>query len=265
MGTIKQVKLFANHNQKSEQLRKYLEQELVKNGFLVVNDHPDLAIAIGGDGSFLRMIHQNDFDTSCYYVGLHAGTLGFLQELSIQDIPEFIEHLKQDDYYKYPMDIQKTTITTDHNVYTFLSLNEMVVRKANLKALKLNIYVDNHLLEFFAGDGILISTSIGSTAYNMSYGGSLVDSSLQTMQITPIAPLINCHYHNLQNSFIIPDWKRVMMNCENEDLVFTFDGQNVVLNHVQSIEVEIVKDKLSCIYYKNIDTATKIREKLIKE
>lgn len=265
MNKIESVQLFSNYSVKSELIKKQLLQELEKRQ-IEISENPDLCIAIGGDGSFLHMIHQTNFDTSCMYVGLHAGTLGFLQEVSIDELPVFLDHIQRGDYFSYPMDIQKTVITDIHGeIHTLLSINEVVVRKSNLKALKANVYIDNHLLEFFAGDGLLVSTSVGSTAYNMSFGGSLVDSSLQTMQLTPIAPLINCHYHNLQNSLILPDTKKIMYTIDDESLVITVDGQNTVIDHVCKVEVEILKEKLNCIYYHKIDTATKIREKLIKE
>ena len=264
MRKIQSVQLFSNQTPKSEELKKVLIDELLKRK-MIISDEGELCIAIGGDGSFLHMIHNKKFDISCMYVGLHAGTLGFLQEVSVEEIPTFLDHVLEGNYYTYPMDILKTTIT-DVNGYTsnMYSLNEMVVRKANLKALKTNIYIDEHLLESFAGDGLLVSTSIGSTAYNMSFGGSLVDSSLQTMQLTPIAPLINCHYHNLQNSLVLPAWKKITYAIDDEELLFTVDGQNHVMDHVVKVEIEIINEKLSCVYYRHIDTATKIREKLIK-
>lgn len=265
MKKIESVQLFSNQTSKSEGIKEQLIKELLRKEIRICDD-ADLNIAIGGDGSFLRMIHMKNFDTSCAYVGLHAGTLGFLQELSVDEIPVFLEHIQRGDYFINPVDIQKTVITTvDGNVHTLYSLNEVVVRKENLKALKANIYIDEHLLEFFAGDGLLVSTSVGSTAYNMSFGGSIVDSSLQTMQLTPIAPLINSHYHNLQNSLVLPDWKKIMYTIDDESLVITVDGQNTVIHHVGKVEIEIMKEQLNCVYYRHIDTATKIREKLIKE
>lgn len=265
MEKIQSVQLFSNHTTKSEIIKEQVIKELIEKQ-IEIKDDAQLCMAIGGDGSFLHMVHQKHFNTNCMYVGLHAGTLGFLQEVSVDEIPIFLDHIQRGDYFSYPIDVQKTIITDIYGKeHTLLSINEVVVRKSNLKALKANVYIDNHLLEFFAGDGLLVSTSIGSTAYNMSFGGSLVDSSLQTMQLTPIAPLINCHYHNLQNSLVLPDTKKIMYEIEDESLVITVDGQNTVIDHVCKVEVEIIKEKLNCIYYRKIDTATKIREKLIKE
>ena len=78
---IKRIKLYINNNEKSKKVAKELEKELIKNNFLMVNDKPELCISVGGDGSFLRMIKDNQFNTDVLYVGINAGTLGFLQEI----------------------------------------------------------------------------------------------------------------------------------------------------------------------------------------
>ena len=82
---INKVKLFPNDNEKSKEIEKILRERLELANFEIVDSKYDLAIAIGGDGSFLRMIKNNVFDSETYYVGINAGTLGFLQEISIDD------------------------------------------------------------------------------------------------------------------------------------------------------------------------------------
>ena len=95
---IKSYKIFCNDNDKSYEVRKILHDKLTSNDFEYKEKDYDLAIAIGGDGSFLRMIKENNFNSSIMYVGVNAGTLGFAQEVSVNEIDEFIEELKQDDY-----------------------------------------------------------------------------------------------------------------------------------------------------------------------
>ena len=88
---INKIKLFPNDNEKSKEIEELLKQRLELANFEIVDSKYDLAIAIGGDGSFLRMVKNNVFDSETYYVGVNAGTLGFLQEISIEDIDIFIE------------------------------------------------------------------------------------------------------------------------------------------------------------------------------
>jgi len=96
---INKIKLFPNNNEKSKEIEELLKTRLELANFEVVEDSRyDLALAIGGDGSFLRMVKNNVFDSETYYVGVNAGTLGFLQEISIDDIDVFIERLNNNDF-----------------------------------------------------------------------------------------------------------------------------------------------------------------------
>ena len=90
---------------------------------------------------------------------------------------------------------------------SYLLINEIVVRDKNLKVVKLDINIDNDLLENFMGDGVLISTSSGSTAHNLSYGGSIVYPTFSSLQITPMGPINSKAYKSLVNSVIVPDKK----------------------------------------------------------
>ena len=80
---INKIKLFVNQNEKSEIVAKDLEMELKKYDFELVDEDYDLAISVGGDGSFLRMVRENNFNDNLYYIGVNSGTLGFLQEIDI--------------------------------------------------------------------------------------------------------------------------------------------------------------------------------------
>ena len=172
---IKNIKLFINKNDKSLLTSKLIKDKLIKNGFVIDNDKYDLAIAIGGDGSFLRMVKENNFNSDIYYIGINLGTLGFMQEVKVEEIDKFIEELKNNKFKVDEIGIQET-IVTHGNISSsrFYSLNEIVIRDKNLKVVNLDINIDNDLLERFMGDGILIATSSGSTAHNLSYGGSIV-------------------------------------------------------------------------------------------
>ena len=177
---INKVKLFVNENEKSLKVAKELEIELKDFNFSIVDKDYDLAISIGGDGSFLRMVKENNFNSNIYYIGVNSGTLGFLQEIDIKDTKDFVKRLNSDDFRIEDINIQQTVVTTENKNYVYESLNEIVIRSKEFNALKIPVYVDNELLEDFKGDGLLISTSTGSTAYNMSFGGSVVYNTLNT-------------------------------------------------------------------------------------
>ena len=107
------VKLFVNQNVKAKRIAKIVEKAMKKSGFLIVDEHYDLAIAIGGDGSFLRMVRNNNFDSNIYYLGINAGTLGFLQEGKLDCIEELVSSLKNGDFHFSEIGVQKTEVKFD--------------------------------------------------------------------------------------------------------------------------------------------------------
>lgn len=263
---IKRIKIFANNNDKSLSLKDEVANKLIENDFEIVDNNFDLGIAIGGDGSFLRMIKDNNFDSDTYYIGINAGTLGFAQEVEINDIEEFINDLKEDKFLVEEIGIQESTIySKDDKIDEFYSLNEIVVREKTLNTLKLDVYIDNYLLENFAGDGILVATSFGTTAYNLSFGGSIIYNTFHALELTTIAPLNNKTYKTISNSIVLPQNKNItLLPTKTDNLILTVDGVNKVYDNVIKIET-IMKDKtIKCLRNKDYNFIKKINEKFIK-
>ena len=262
---IKKVKIFSNNSEKSQEIKKMLIDKLNKNNINIVDNDYDLGIAIGGDGSFLRMIKENNFNSDIYYIGINAGTLGFAQEVSIDNIDEFIDNLNNNNFIVEELGIQENDIYTNESNSKFYSLNEIVIREKDLNTLKLSIYVDESLLESFAGDGILISTSFGSTAYNLSFGGSIVYNTFHSIQLTPIAPLNNRSYRNLINSVVLPQNKKITVIPKNtKDVIISVDGENSIYTDVVKIETVVRNKTIKCLRNKDYNFIKKINEKFLK-
>ena len=263
---IKNIKLFINKNDKSIETAKLIKERLTYNGFIVDDKKYDLGIAVGGDGSFLRMVKQNNFNSDIYYIGINLGTLGFMQEVKVDEIDNFITELKEEKYKVDEIGIQETIVNAKHyqaKPPKFYSLNEIVVRDKNLKVVKCDINIDNDLLEKFMGDGILISTSSGSTAHNLSYGGSIIYPTFSSLQITPMGPINSKAYKSLVNSVIIPDKKEITLIPENKCLLLTIDGENKVYSEVESISTKIDDKKIKCLRLSHYNFPEKINEKLL--
>lgn len=264
---INKVKLFVNDNEKSQIVAKDLELELVKYGFKIVNKGFDLAISVGGDGSFLRMVNETKFNDKIYYIGVNSGTLGFLQEIDIKDTKDFVKRLNSDNYKLEDVSIQETKVITEDKIYNFDSLNEFVVRSSEFRTLKVPIYVDDEYLENFNGDGVLVSTSTGSTAYNMSLGGSIIYNSLSTLSITPIAPVNNKAYKCLNCSVIVPSNKVITFvpNKENNSMFIQFDGVNTRVDNIIKIETKIGNKKIKCLRMNDFHFIKVINNKVLND
>lgn len=263
MNKLKTFKIFSNNNQKAKNVHKIIKEKLINNGF-IESDKYDLAIAIGGDGSFLRMVKNTNFNSDALYVGINAGTLGFAQEVAVDNIDKFIEDLKKNRYKIDTIGVQKTRILTNDGDSNFYSLNEIVIREKDLNTATLNISIDNVFLEKYHGDGILIATSFGSTAYNLSFGGSIIYNTFHTLQITPIAPLNNKAYRSLLNSVVLPESVLVEIIPENKDLLITVDGENNIYDNVIKIETSVKEKRIKVLRTLDYDLVQKINEKFLK-
>ena len=265
---INKIKLFVNDNEKSRIVANDLELQLSRYGFKVVNKGSyDLAISVGGDGSFLRMVKDTKFNQNIYYIGVNSGTLGFLQEIDIKDTIDFVKRLNSNDYKIEEISVQETKVITEDKIYNFDSLNEVVIRNRDFNVLRVPIYVDDELLEDFSGDGILISTSTGSTAYNMSFGGSIVYNTLNTLSITPIAPLNNKVYKTLFNSVIVPGDRVITIKPDKEfkDLFIQIDGVNKMIDNVIKLETKIDKKRIKCLRMNDFHFIKVINNKILSK
>ena len=263
---IKNIKLFVNKNDKSIKFSHLVRKKLNEKDFKVIEDDNDdfsLGIAIGGDGSFLRMVRQNNFNSEVYYVGINTGHLGFLQDVKIDEVDEFINDLINEKYKIDSIGIQETNVIYKNQESKHFSLNEAVIKDKNSKLFKADIYIEDDFLENYVGDGIMLATSIGSTAHNLSYNGSIVYPSFSSLQITPMAPINSNRYRPLTKSVIIPEEVNVDLIPDNDDLVVTFDGEDTLFSNVDSINSKIGKQKIKVLRFDRYGFAKKINEKLL--
>lgn len=262
---IKNIKLFINNNEKSIELAKLVREKLNENDFVIDDNNFDLGIAIGGDGSFLRMIKNNRFNSEPYYVGINSGHLGFLQEVKASEINKLIEELKTKKYKVSNIGIQETKIVSNDKEEKFYSLNEIILRDIDLKILKTNIFINDDFLEEYVGDGIMIATSTGSTAYNLCYGGSIIPSEFSTLQITPMAPINSKVYKTMPNSIIEPGNTKINLFPKNKDVMVTIDGDNKYFNDVDYITTSIEDKKIKMLRFSHYNFAQKINEKFLSD
>ncbi|HAB94521.1 MAG TPA: NAD(+) kinase [Lachnospiraceae bacterium] len=155
------------------------------------NPKKDCLLVIGGDGSVLRAAHQV-LGTGIPILGINLGTLGYLAEIEKSNWQEMMTLLLKGQYEIEPRMMlegrimERGGITVDDGVVHH-ALNEVViVRNSAFRVLNFNVYVDGHLLNNINADGIIVATATGSTAYNMSAGGPLVEPKAQLILLTPI-------------------------------------------------------------------------------
>lgn len=184
----------------------------------------DLVIVIGGDGTLIGAV--GSIQKSIPILGINMGTLGYLTEVEIDHVEEALQQVLDGDYViEERMMLDGCFEDGEKNV----ALNEIVVsRKGVLRLLQLNVYVNGAFLNTYEADGIIISTPTGSTAYNLSAGGPIVEPTASMIVITPICS------HALNTSSIVlsaDDEIRIEMGEERHggqgEFNISFDGKNM--------------------------------------
>lgn len=240
----KTINIISNKNYKSKRTSKLLSQKLKDKGFIIpekYSNNAELNICVGGDGAFLRAVHKNRFP-KIPFVGINTGNLGFFQEILPENIDDFIEKYINKEYFMEEIFLVEGEIKTKNKTYLITGINEIVIKHIKSKVIHLEIFIDDNHLEKFSGDGVIISTPAGSTAYNFSSGGSIVYPSLKTLQLTPVSPISSKAYRSLPNSTIVPGDIIISIKPEfryTNSTVIINDGMDLKYNNVQSINLKI--------------------------
>ncbi len=220
------INIFRNKSKFSKSVFYKTKDILEENGYQVsytFNENADLNLVIGGDGTFLKAVHDSNF-TDIPFIGINTGHLGFYQEIEVDEIEEFVNAYKEGDFHLEEL----TVLQSNVNKKRMDSLNEVVVKSNRNQIVRLKVFIDGTFVENFSGDGLIIATPHGSTAYNLSCGGSILHQSLQGFIMTPIAPI----YSNLNNALISPvvlpqdaTIEILASKRDNYHTVFIFDGK----------------------------------------
>jgi len=180
-------------------------------------------IVLGGDGTMLyacRLAAPH----SVPVLGVNLGGLGFITETKINEWQDALQRLLDGDYEieeRMMLEAQLSGPDNEHARYDVL--NDVVITKGALaRIIDLEVSIDATAINTFKADGLIISTPTGSTAYNLSAGGSIVHPSVPCILITPICP------HTLTNRpIVVPDSGiiKIALISKSEDVFVTFDGQ----------------------------------------
>ncbi len=261
------IKLFESSNSDSTFIKEILTSLLIKAGFKVTESKKfDIGIAIGGDGTFLHMIMESNFNPDVLFIGVNNGTLGFLQEIKPNEIKNFIKNLEKNDYKIEELSFEEIEVTSEGKKKKFKSLNEVVVRERDLKTAYFDVLIDEETLENFVGDGIMVSTPTGSTSYNLSGGGAIIYNGIHALEITPLAPINNYIYRTLTNSIIFPDSKiiNIIPTKRTTSVNLFIDGNLYPFETIDKIEMRLSKDKIKVIRMNEYDYTKIIYNKFLK-
>ena len=150
----------------------------------------DLAVSIGGDGTMLRTF-ERVAQAGVPVLGVNVGHLGYLTEFEADEAQTAVDKaLRGDLPVEERLMIQSRVQRSDGEIEgTWIGLNEAVVeKKSQGHTVRLEVTIDDSPFATYAGDGLIVSTPTGSTAYNLSARGSIVAPTHWSLQLTPVAP-----------------------------------------------------------------------------
>ncbi|MDR1796718.1 MAG: NAD(+)/NADH kinase [Clostridiales Family XIII bacterium] len=252
-----------------------VKAKLAAAGFRVREDEvagADLIVCIGGDGSFLHALNRYDFPEAPF-VGINTGHLGFFQELDEADIDLFIEKYKAGDYQRQEYRTVEGTCEHAGGVLRVQGLNEIVVRGEGSRLCHLDIYIGDRFIENFSGDGIIVATPAGSTAYNYALGGGIVDPRIPLLQVTPIAPVNSAAYRSFTSSILLPPDLAVCVYPVSEGLTkaqaarqktrIAVDGIESHLKGVTRIAIGLSEKTVTLLRFKDYYFWNTVKQKLL--
>ncbi len=188
--------------------------------------HVDMVLVLGGDGTLLGMADRiGDAGLTIPILGINFGSLGFLTEVTLPELHTALEAaVSGRASVEERLMLRATTTRDGEAVGRHIALNDVVFTKtARSRLIDLSVWVGDEFLTRVKGDGLIVATPTGSTAYNLAAGGPIVEPSVDALVVTPIAP------HTLTNRpIVIPAASavRVRPHIDERDEVFvTFDGQ----------------------------------------
>lgn len=266
----KHVFIYSNKRQRSLDLAQSLREELEARG-VAVDEAPgagtDAILCIGGDGAFLHLIHDFDLPENPV-LGINTGHVGFFQDMKpgqiLEQVLDFLYNRSESGIRI--LSTLQSEIWTPDGLQIIRGLNEMVVKGRDGVNVHLNISIGESFIERFSGDGILVSSTAGSTAYNYSLGGSLVDPRLDILQVTPIAPMNNRTYRCFTSSLLLPPDQSLEVipdNPEDSYIHLMTDGFVYEFSAVDRIRITYGEKKLKSVTLAGYDFWRKVKEKFL--
>ncbi|MBI2429862.1 MAG: NAD(+)/NADH kinase [Ignavibacteriales bacterium] len=222
LGATFDLKFFL-HDDLQKVLKKKLGGVVSKKQYLSAKElvrNCDLIVAFGGDGTILsaaRMVGK----AQTPILGINLGKLGFLAEVSIDELESFIHDILNRHHIVEERSVLK--IHLEKEKAELVALNEVVIDKSSSsRVIHISVYVNDDYLVSYQGDGIIISTPTGSTGYALAAGGPIVAPTTDVLVIQPISP------HSLSaRTVIVPDSStvRIVVGHLSDRARVTADGQ----------------------------------------
>lgn len=246
--------IYSKHDEDSLDKKSMIEDSLIHEGFTISANDKDanIIISIGSDGSFLQAVQKTGFRQDCLYAGISVtGKRGLYCDFHFNNLSEMTQAIRNSELEvrRYPL----IEVTIDEH-RPFYCLNEFSIRSNIIRTFVLDVIIDDRLFETFLGDGLIISTPTGSTAYNKSVKGAVVDPLLDCYQVTELASVNNNNYRTLGSSFILSGKRKLRLRVHqdgNDFPLMAADNEAQGIRKVENIDIQLSSKSIKTVRLKN--------------
>jgi NAD+ kinase len=216
----------------SAKLAERIRTALKAQGLRESAAHPDTVFVVGGDGTFLYAVHKymNQLDTAVFY-GIHTGTLGFFTDYRDDEAEEYLNtYLNQSGTI---VKSQILEVRAGRSVH--YGLNEMRIENT-VRTQCMDVLINGTPFETFRGTGMLVATQLGSTAYNRSLGGAVIQEGLPLLEMCEIAGIHHSAYRSLGSPVIVKEDAQITFRADSfagavlgvDSDIWPLDGQKEI-------------------------------------
>lgn len=196
----------------------------------------DLAISLGGDGTFLKMVNYIR-SSGVPIMGINTGRLGFLSNTTSEDFEQILEKVKRKEYVFQHRSLLE--VQTENNIFgeDNFALNELTLHKKDTSSMiTVHAHLDGKYLNSYWADGLIVATPTGSTAYSLSCGGPIITPGCSVHILSPIAP------HNLNvRPVVVPDHMPIKLSVDGRDRKYLLTLDSISKSVKNGTEVYLKK------------------------
>lgn len=264
---MKEISIYNSFVKNNDAKRELLRQQLKQHGFHT-SRNGDLLVVIGGDGTFLSAIRKR-FEENPIFAGFNTGNLGYLSEFAIDKVDEFIKVLQNQDYWIQEFPVYEVRIKENKGEIIEYFVNDLVVERRGTRILHMGVHVNEKEVCSISGDGLVMSTSLGSTGYGMSTGGAIAMDIGNLLQLSPISPVQSKAYQSLSNSLLFKDDSKftIFPNYKKQrPFRIVCDGKEIKSQSaIRSVEISKTAHTVRILRTKNYDPLQNIKNKILDD
>ena len=237
-----------------------LLNECKKRDLVLDESNPDIVFVLGGDGTFLKAVHHYlDRIDSLKFIGIRCGTLGFFYDFNKDEVVEAVDLLVSNKCTLNSYKLLQAKVGKE----TIYALNEIGIARS-FHSIECLVKINNIELERFNGNGLLVCSPIGSSGYNKSLGGALLDHNLDALELSEISSIQNNLYKSLNSPLVLKGDSIITFEGNFNKIKIGYDNKTLKCIEENVIEIKYSNKVVNIIRKNNKSGLDSIKRSFIK-